>query len=214
MEEKNKSGLFLLFGIILMTITMVLHPSGGSLEHILNIRTILIISHSLAIFSIPFLIIGFWGIWKSLGTHNLVSTLAFIISFLGSIAAMLAAVVNGLVLPNFLVRNYDPNNSMNADYIKLFVRYNSSLNLAMDYILISAFVLAVLLWSILIVLQRPKVFPAWLGFFGIILTMTVLIGVVSGYDFIHVQGFRVFIFGLVSWLMVAGVYMNKKMESD
>lgn len=103
---------------------------------------------------------------------------------------------------------------MNADYIKLFVRYNSSLNLAMDYILISAFVLAVLLWSILIVLQRPKVFPAWLGFFGIILTMTVLIGVVSGYDFIHVQGFRVFIFGLVSWLMVAGVYMNKKMESD
>ena len=69
----------------------------------------------------------------------------------------------------------------------------------MDYILISAFVLAVLL---LVYTDRPSKTEGFSCLvwdsFGIILTMTVLIGVVSGYDFIHVQGFRcLFWFGIL-----------------
>ncbi len=76
---ERSSGTALLLGSLLMIITMGLHPAGGSIEHLIRISPVIIITHSLAIVSIPFMLFGFWGLTKMLYGQPLLSTFAFII---------------------------------------------------------------------------------------------------------------------------------------
>src|SRR5882672_3468249 len=84
-----------------MVFTMVLHPAGGSIEYIQKISTVIMTTHALAILSVPFWILGFWGLTKQLEDSSLVSLAAFIIMTVGLFAVVIAAAVNGLALPLF-----------------------------------------------------------------------------------------------------------------
>lgn len=58
-EFKRASGICLLVGSILATLTMALHPMGGDIEHIVKIKRVLMFSHAIAIFCLPFIGFGF-----------------------------------------------------------------------------------------------------------------------------------------------------------
>ena len=59
MTIEKKAGIALLSGAFLMLATMVLHPSGGNLRHLLKTARVIVISHSLALIAIPLLAVGF-----------------------------------------------------------------------------------------------------------------------------------------------------------
>ena len=59
--EKN-AGISLIVFTVLIFFTMVLHPAGGSFEHLLKITSLIVVTHAVAIASIPFAVIGFWGV--------------------------------------------------------------------------------------------------------------------------------------------------------
>lgn len=210
MQFEKNAGYSLFIGSLLIVATMVLHPAGGSIEHILKVKTMIIVTHSIAILSMPFCMIGFWGFTKKLGTENFFSLPAFATAVFGLIAAMGAGMVNGLALPLFLERYKDASAAV-LESIKPVVKYGSALNHGFDYIFIGAMCLSILLWSIA-VLQTKKV-TAWLGYFGIVLTLLAIVLLVTGFVFVNLYGFRVFVFGVAAWIVwVSFVLMRSKTQ--
>ena len=207
---EKAAGISLLIGSFLMFVTMVLHPVGGSFEHILKVRTMGIIAHSIALVSIPFTWIGFWGITKRLDNAPFFSRVAFSFITFGLIAVMLAAAVNGLVLTVFVERYADASPEV-IDSITPILHYNGALNHAFDYIFIAGMCVSVLFWSIAIL--KTKGFPIWLGWMGIVLSLVALLMWVFGFIFVDLHGFRMFIFGTAAWIVCAGfLLMRSKSE--
>lgn len=183
---------------------MVLHPVGGDFEHLLRIIPVAVISHCIAILSIPFISIGFYGIMKRLGATSFFSIAGFAIAITGLVAVLIAAALNGLALP-FMVKAYEGASTDVIESIKPILRYNSRLNHAFDYIYIGATCLSMLFWSISILKTRP--FSLWIGYLGLALASGALLMLLFGFYFVDLQGFRIFIFGGVAWNVSMGVLL-------
>jgi len=200
------SGTALITGAAIMTITMVMHPTGGSLEHLRHISTMIIITHSLAILSIPVTLFGFWGLTKKLSAENPYSIGAFITMCVGMFAVLLAAAVNGLAMP-FLISHYSETTPEIRNSLTLLLTYNMSLNHAFDYIFIGGVCIAISLWSVVII--KTSDFPKWVGYFGLLTCILVVAGFIAGFIFVDLTGFRVFIAGLVVWMVIVGVLLRR-----
>lgn len=200
------TGISLISGSLLIFVTMVLHPLGGSMEYIIRISDTIMVTHALAIFCLPIVLFGFYGLTiKLIGKWKL-SVLAFIIITFGLIAAMFAALVNGLTLPHFL-GHYSDNIEQNASVLKPIVNYGFAINEPLDYIFITACCLAVVIYSSIII--RSDKFPKWIGYFGILIIVCTIIGVLTGYAFTSLTGFRVFTFSLAGWILSSGILLIK-----
>lgn len=204
-EFKQLSGLSLLVGSFIIVTTMVLHPSGGDIDHILRIKSVLMGSHSLAIISIPFVAFGFWGLSIALLTKSRASMLAFMVSCVGVFAAMIAGTINGLTLPMFLT-SVSKNSDVNIT--NAIVSYGRNINIPMDYIFILSFSLSILIWSILII--RNSTFPKWLGYYGLIIIFSGVLFSFSYHSLVDLLGFRVVVFAGVSWMILAGARLSMK----
>ncbi|MEQ8474202.1 MAG: hypothetical protein RIC35_23605 [Marinoscillum sp.] len=203
--QLNHAGRFLLSGAVMIIITMALHPVGGSIEHLQSVRSMIIGTHTLAILSVPILIIGFWGITQILGKDQWINLLAFVIICVGLIAVMIAAATNGLVVPFFLDQ---ANPDLDRTILSLILKYSFSLNKAMDYIFIGSCCLSVGLWSASIV--RTNKLPKWLGLVGILLSLGAIISIVAGLGLTDLLGFRTFIFGLALWILAISTILMRK----
>lgn len=203
-QFRKTAALCLLVGSSLATVTMILHPSGGSMEHINHIKIAIVFAHSLAIFCLPFVGFGSWGLSVLLQTPSRISMLPFFVFCAGLTAAMLAASINGIVLPYFVEKYYKP--EVDETMLKAIIGYGRYINAAMDYIFISACSFAVGLWSLIIV--KEALLHKWIGYYGFVIIAFGLVGVLTNFNFISVFGFRIFIFGLVSWLVLVGGVMH------
>lgn len=202
-QFRKTAALCLLIGSLLAAITMILHPSGGSPEHINHLKNAIVFSHSLAIFCLPFMGFGGWGLSVLLQTSGRIAMLSFFVFCIGLIAAMIAASINGIVLPYFVGHYY--NTDIDETVLKAILGYGRYFNAAMDYIFITACTFTVGVWSIIIVTKAQL--PRWIGYYGFVIIVFGLIGVLVNFNFISVFGFRIFIFGLVSWLVSVGYLM-------
>ncbi len=202
-EFRKTAGICFCLGSILAIATMILHPSGGSISTIVKIKSVLIFSHAIALFCLPFIGFGSWGLSQLLSTKNKLTTLAFFIFCTGLIAAMIAGTLNGLVLPHFAVSVSKKH--IEDEIVKSIVSYGFVINAAMTSIFVFATALSISIWSITIILT--KLLPKWLGYYGLLLVALGTLGFVLSFDFTDLFGFRLFIFGLVSWLILAGIKM-------
>lgn len=213
----KSAGIALISGCLLLVLTMILHPVGGNVEHLIKITTLIIITHSIAIASIPVLIFGFWGLTQYLADRKGWAIGAFIIMTTGLFAVMLAATVNGLVLP-FFVNRFQEAIPETIDAIRPILQYNQSLNHAFDYIFMGASCLAILLWSVAS-LQTKKL-SKWMGYFGLLLSIAAMLVWSTGFNFVDLGGFRYFTFSMVSWILSAGFLLcnlnrvSKKTEQN
>jgi len=204
MEFKKTAGFCLIIGSVLLTLTMILHPSGGNIDHILRIKNIIVISHSLAILCLPFLTFGFYGFHLTLNTKNKISLLAFIFICFGLVAAMIAATINGLTLPLFL-SDYSSKET-NINLINVIRNYGSSINIPMDYIFITSMALSTGIWSFLIIKTSNN--RKWIGYYGILLNVLLIIFIFSSFSLVSLHGFRLLIFGFVSWVIITGISLT------
>ena len=205
-QFQKVSGISLMVSSVLLVVTMLLHPSGGSTGHIMQMHDIAIIAHSVAIFSLPFVTFGFYGLTISLLTDSKISILGFSFVCFALIAGMIAASINGLILPMF-VENYANEFEQNSNILKPILKYGSFFNQAMDYIMIIGLVIAITIWSVLIIIGVK--FPKWIGYYGLTLFVVALVGLFLNFNFVNLFGFRIFIFSLVSWIVLTGWLMMK-----
>lgn len=207
MKSTQGAGISLIIGSFLMIITMVLHPVGGDFQHLVVIIPMGIISHSIAILSLPFTAYGFFGLTKRLQTSPFFANTAFSIMAFGLIAAMLAASINGLILMDF-VGIYAEADDETISAIKPFLLLLRAFNHAYDFIMIGAVLLSMLFWSIAIL--QTKSLSIWLGYLGALLAIIALILILADFMFVDLFGFRIFIFGWVVWVIYVGLEIRKQ----
>ena len=202
----KSTGISLISGALLIIATMILHPSGGSIERIIQISKIITAAHALAIFSLPITAFGFYGLTIRLLDKWKLSILAFIIIFFGFIAAMFAALFNGLVLPNFLSQ-YSERLDSTMEILKPISNFSFAINMPLDYIFIVACCLAILIYSMIVLLE--KTFPKWMGYLGIAIIIFAAIGGITGFVFTSLTGFRIFTFSIAAWILSSGFLLIK-----
>ena len=203
---QRKAGFALIAFTLLLVFTMIMHPAGGSVEYLIKIKRMIIITHAIAIFSLPFGWIGFWGLTRRLGTDNFWSIFAFGSMSFGLIAVMIAAASNGLIMPLFLDRfnNITPEA---IESMRPVLRYSFSINQAFDYIYTGGVCLAILLWSIAII--HTKKLPAWIGWLGIVLAAAAVVLFVTAVAANTLQGFRIFVSSIVLWILIVGIRLTR-----
>ncbi len=197
----KSTGISLVSGALLIIVTMVLHPSGGNIQHIIKISETITIAHSLAICSLPIVLFGFYGLTMRILDRWKLSVLAFITISFGLIAVMFAALFNGLVLPYFL-NQYADRLEENINVLKPITNFSFAINIPLDYIFIVACCMAILIYSIIIIIERKL--PKWIGYLGIGITLFAIIGGLTGFVFTSLTGFRMFIFSIAFWILSSG----------
>lgn len=207
---QRSAAICLLLGMILMVATMVLHPSGGSIEHIVKISSMAMVSHSLAILSIPFLFFGFYGLSVLLLNKSQWTMLALSSAGFALVAVMLAGSINGIVLPMYALRHADETGS-NLEMVKRVVNYGFMLNKTMDYIFIGGFSLAQFIWSLHMI--HTFFFPRWMGWLGVLLVLLVLVASLLQFNMVGLLGFRIYVLGTASWLLCVGGWMGWKIPA-
>ncbi|MFK8161924.1 MAG: hypothetical protein AB8H12_05620 [Lewinella sp.] len=150
----------------------------------------------------PFSALGFIGLSQHLGINRFFSRLGLAFMLFGLVAAMLAAAVNGLTLP-FFISDYAEANQATIAAIKPILRYNMAFNHSFDYLLIGAMFLSMFLWSISIF--RSGRLPRWLAYLGFTIVAVVVGAGVSGFYFLDLHGFRMFVFGWLVWIVATAV---------
>ena len=211
-QFKKASGISLLTGAVLATITMAIHPVGGSLAEIAARKGVFIFTHSLALISIPFIAFGFWGLATALVTKSRISFLSFAVSCFGLIAVMAAGTLNGFVLPMF-ASNY-AGSKVDGAVLQAVRDYGWLLGSSMDYIFITGLSLAMAIWSGIMIATGQL--SKWLGYYGLLIVVVTVSGLLMKFNFTNDVGFGVFIFTLVSWLIIAAmllIFSSKKIQS-
>ena len=201
--EKN-AGIALIVFTLLMVFTMILHPVGGSFEYLLKVTSRIITTHVIALVSLPFAYVGFWGLTKKIGTENFFSVSGFAMILFGLVAVMMAATANGLVLPIF-IHKYEGSSQEVIESLKPLMRYNFSVNNAFDYIYTGAFSLSMLFFSIAIL--YTKRLPGWLAYLGILLATAAVLILIITLNSGSLQGFRLFVTSVVLWISLVGVVL-------
>jgi hypothetical protein len=202
------TSLCLIIGSVMLVTTMVLHPAGGSAKEILHIYNLAVGTHSLAIFSLPFLVFGFWGLTDTLLSPSKLSILGFIVICFSFVAGMIAATMNGLVLPFFVKKNIN-DFEQNEQILKPIIDYGLKINLAMDYILIVGLLTAISIYSFLILKYHKKL--NWIGYLGFALLPIAFLATFLNFNFTSISGFRLFVFAIVIWIISVGnaLYYSK-----
>lgn len=166
------------------------------MEHLLRVAPVTILSHSLALFCIPLIFTGFWGLAQLLGTDRFLPVVSCVVVAFGLVAGLAAAAINGLALPLF-IQNYQNAAVGDMNIIRPILRYSLSLNHAFDYIYIGSVCLSTLCWSVDIVLSGKM--RVWIGYFGMILSISAALSVAAGVGFLDLWGFRLFMAGNLAW---------------
>mgnify|MGYP007071123818 CR=1 FL=1 len=194
-----------------MVVTMVLHPIGGNLEHLLHIRPIIIGSHGIALLSIPLMAFGFGGLKQSLSsTQGFLANVGFSFVHFSLFSGFVAGMFNGLVLPWFISHYQNETSSQSLNMVQIILRYNASMNHAFSLGFIVLIALAVFLFSV--ALLQTNIFPTWTAYWGLIASAGALIGlmVIGVQGFVHLKGFSLFVFGLVSWTISIGFFLQRQ----
>lgn len=199
-------GYALISGSLLAILTMGLHPAAGNFEHLRKIIPINITAHSLGILAMLFLLFGFLALKKVFTDGQPLSSAAFIATAAGLCSGILAATFNGLALSIFINQYQNPTPEM-IESLRPVIKYNFALNHAFDYIMIAGINIAILLWGIIIL--KTKLLSKWLAYYGFILNAAFLILVVMGIMLVDLHGFRIFVLGIVSWIVAAGWLLKR-----
>jgi len=211
MHRDRLSGLALVVGALMMVITMVLHPTGGSFEHIARISTVAVRVHALALLSLPVTLLGFLGLTARLrrtASSEVLSVAAFVTHAFGAAAALCAAVINGLATPAFVKVISEEAHALDAaslDAAHMAVAYAFRLNTGFDVVFMLAVVVSAGLWSAAILASREL--PRWCGWLGAVAAAVGLVLLVSGAIGLSVREFGLFVFGYAAWSVTVGVLL-------
>jgi len=206
-NELRSPGASLLIGSVLVFLTMVLHPVGGNLDQLRKISNIIIVSHSLALLAVPFIIYGYWALTSCLSSQFEISKLAFVFACFGLLSILIAGTVNGLVLPIF-IECADFSQDPGEAFSDLIFNYNFSINQAFDLLFIAGTCISIILWSIGIL--KSRFLPRWFPVAGILLSVVFIVLVLSGFNLENVKSLRLFMTPIVLWNVALGILLMRK----
>ena len=186
-----------------MIITMIFHPGGKiAPEQLEQMIRLSIGVHSLALLSIPVLLLGAWGMSRRLDLGERLAWAGLVLFGLASVTVMIAGTLNGLVAPG-LMRKIVATTAETREIWQAMLSYNFQVNQAFARVYSVGASLAILLWSVAILRYRTLGMGA--AIYGIVLGVVTAAGIGSGLLTPDRHGFAILIFGQAIWfLLVAG----------
>lgn len=203
---EKKAGLALIIFTLLILFTLIFHPTGGNFQHLLKIAPMILLTHSVAILSLPFAAIGFWGLTRRIGADNFLAVSAFAMAALALTAVLIAGSTNGLILPLFAYQYKDASPDI-VDTLKPVMAYSHAVNTAFDYVYVGTFCMAILFWSVAIFSTRRL--PRWIAVWGMLVAISGIAVTASGTSPASMYGFHLFGAGLISWVIIVGSTLTR-----
>ena len=183
-----------------MIITMIFHPGGKiapeQLEQMIRLN---IAVHSLALASIPVLLLGALGMSRRLDGGDRLAWAGLVLFGLASVAVMIAGTLNGLVAPG-LMRKIVAATPETREIWQAMLSYNFQVNQAFARVYSVGASLAVLCWSVAIL--RYRTLGRGVAIYGIILGVVTAAAIGSGLLTPDRHGFAILIFGQAIWFLL------------
>ena len=218
MTDNRLAGLALLAGQLGLILTLSLHPSGkitpAEVDHM--VRKLMAV-HSIALASLPLMILGALGLARALSSPNRLSTAAFVFYSFAVAALLSGIVIDGLVMPQLLPHLAEAAQAtaaasgahgaapvpapVSGEVWRVLMRYNGYLDMAFVQVSMIASALAILIWSI--VMMLGKMLSRAAGIYGLVLGAVVIVGLLAGL-FGAEHAISIVVFGQASWFIVVG----------
>lgn len=219
MKDSKIYGIALIAGTLGAVITMFFHPTGRDLlgqpdDVARGNEFITIAAHSLGLVSLPIIFFGFTGLSRRLDSKSPLVSAALIAHGLGTMAAVNAAVINGLVGP-ILTRKIIEADAQAQTFLQMLLMNNSLLNQAFTKVYIVGVAAAFILWSVR--LLKMENFARIIAIPGLIIGVITLSAVFSGHLRLDVHGFGAIVFAQSIWTILIGIFLirgvNEKIEN-
>ena len=209
MKHTKIYGIALILGTLGGIITMAFHPTGRDMlnqpdETARRNELIGFAVHTLAIMSLPCVFFGLLGFCRRLGLDKPLVSAALVVYGFGAVAAMVAAVINGLIGP-ILTRKILEADEPTQKLLHLILMNNYLLNQGLTKVYVAAMAFAVMAWSVYL-WSNGKLMKA-AAVIGFIVGILSLLGVFSGHLKLDVHGFGLFTFALSIWTILVAVFM-------
>lgn len=202
-QRQRASGFALIFGSVGFLLTMALHPTAGSVEGLVRGSAVTIGSHSLGLAMIPVLFFGMVGVTERLQGAPVWAPTALVTFGFGSVAAMCAGVLNGLVAPGFAARVISQ--TALHDTARVVLTYGFQANAAFAKVFMVAVSAALVMWARAVV--QTDALPRSIGVLAGVLGGVGLVAIFGGYLGTGVHEFGLFVLCLVAWTVSVGVIL-------
>ncbi|HTR24567.1 MAG TPA: hypothetical protein VMI10_11335 [Terriglobales bacterium] len=226
MTDNRLAGIALIAGQLGLILTLALHPSGKITPAEVDaiVRKLMAV-HSIALASLPFMILGALGLARALWpAPNRLSIAGFVIYVFGIAAILSGIVIDGLVMPRLLPHLADAAQAAaaqargatatpaSADTWRTLMKYNGYLDMAFVQVSMIASAAAIAAWSCAMILGATtfgKVLSRAAGVYGLILGVLVVVGLVTG-AFGAEHAISIVVFGQASWFIVVGSQLCRR----
>lgn len=167
-------------------------------------------AHVLALGCIPVCLLGVLALSRRLAFADPPVMLALTTYALGSVAAMNAAVLSGLVAPILVREIVSAGPTANAGW-RIALNYSGQLNQAFALVYVVASSVAIALWSTSIL--RSRAMSLGTGICGYIVALGTLIAVLSCHLRLDVHGFGLIVLGQAIWFIIVGAQLCRVRDS-
>ena len=213
MRQETLYGAILLGGSALLLITGATHPGSipwGDHPAIARMAVIDAIAHGAAILGTWLTLLGLVGMSRKLGLQQVPVMAALTAFALAAAAVVVAAALDGFVLPD-LVERWNEADKIGGDNLKLLVRFIvlAASALTKIYLLLGA--LAIALWSWAVYRAQLSAALPWVGFIVCGAAIAVIIG---GSVFISAHEVLALVAGQTVWMVLAAGVMLRQPGSQ
>jgi len=195
------TGTSLLTGTLIAFGAIILHPSGGDTNHILTIHHVLTASHAIIILSLPLLLFGFSGLSMVLSSPGKISNFGLIMMGFSLIAAMFAAVLNGISQPRFIQENH----LENPHSLSMIGSLISAISAPLTFIFIAMSSLSVFVFSLSLI--KLSKYCQVLGYFGMAILTLILFSHLAGLTLAYLLSFQIFVILFLAWSFFCAILL-------
>lgn len=205
MNEQRLGGLALLLGLVCISATLALHPTGhdfaGAGRAAAGHENV--VAHSLALVSLPLSAFGLLVLTRELTSPSRLSTAAFVVHAQALVAVMIAAVASGFVATDL----FDSDEASSPEIASALLAYTHHLNQAFAKVYAVASSAAVALWSM--AASRTPRFGRAFATWGLVASALGIAGVVTGHLQLDLHGLGVLVLSQGVWTLWAAVKLMR-----
>jgi hypothetical protein len=203
----------LIVGTIASFVTMGLHPTGADAIRIAaagGANAMIRGVHILAIAAQPLLLVGLLGVTVRLPGRRDLAVLAYISFAMACVAVMIAAVASGFIAPN-AAASLAASDDATRPFVLTQFAYTGRINQAFAQLYVGLSGLATLLWSV--AMRGDRRWPPLLSVLGVLVSLVLIAGQLSGRWQLHVTGFGVVVLLQGLWLVWTAISLRHLPEA-
>jgi hypothetical protein len=212
MKNDRIGGIALIAGSIGFLLTLGFHPAGHDLTEAGN-QLGAVVAHTKAIhipaaISLPLLFFGALALSRKFSAASPLTTAATVFYGFAMVAAVFNVVVDGFLAPDLIAKVLTAT-STTKEIWQQILSFNTQLNTTLAEVFVVASSIAIALWSVAIV---RKVY--FLGIYGILMTIAILVSLALGYLSLASHAFRLVLLGQILWVALAGLVLLRAKENE